>query len=202
MDSPTPDAAGEPAVQATEAELARLHDDLREEYYRLAGLVEGFDQRLLTIKGWGVTLGLASLGFGFEKQHYGLFLVAALSGLAFWVVEATTKSHQMRFYPRMRDIEVIARELFGTSGADGRTVSSPLIDWSWTTGRQRLWGGDSKGDPGSPQRHPDQQEKTGRLGPLIVLFYPHVFMPHLLTVLAGAVLFAIGLSGSDYFPHI
>jgi hypothetical protein len=31
----------------------------------LTDIVKDFDQRLLTIKGWGVTLSLASLGLGF-----------------------------------------------------------------------------------------------------------------------------------------
>ena len=40
----------------------RLHDDLMTEYFKLVDLVRDVDQRLLTIKGWGVTLGLARLG--------------------------------------------------------------------------------------------------------------------------------------------
>ena len=81
--------------------LDRLHDDLQAEYAKLVDIVTGYDQRLLTIKGWGVTLSLASLGFGFQQGHYGLFLVAAASGLAFWAVEATTKIHQIHYYPRL-----------------------------------------------------------------------------------------------------
>lgn len=57
----------------------QLHNDLIEEYYKLTDIVTAFDQRLLTIKGWGVTLSLFSLGLGFQNDHYGLFLVAALS---------------------------------------------------------------------------------------------------------------------------
>lgn len=60
--------------------------------YRALGIL-GVDQ------GLGVTLSLASLGLGFQQDHYGLFLIAAVSGLAFWMVEAT-KGHQMRYYPR------------------------------------------------------------------------------------------------------
>jgi hypothetical protein len=93
-------------ARATEANLERLHGDLQVEYSRLDDIISEFDQRLLTIKGWGVTLSLASLGLGFQQNHYGLFLVAAASGLAFWIVEATTKWHQMRYYPRMRDYRV------------------------------------------------------------------------------------------------
>jgi hypothetical protein len=33
--------------------LDRLHDDLQAEYAKLVDIVTGYDQRLLTIKGWG-----------------------------------------------------------------------------------------------------------------------------------------------------
>ena len=67
--------------------LERLHNDLQVEYGKLVDIVTSYDQRLLTIKGWGVTLSLASLGLGFQQNHYGLFLVAAASGFAFWLLE-------------------------------------------------------------------------------------------------------------------
>ncbi len=62
-----------PEEASSVGDLTRLHDDLLSEYYRLVDLVVGFDQRLLTIKGWGVTLSLASIGFGFQQSHDGLF---------------------------------------------------------------------------------------------------------------------------------
>jgi uncharacterized membrane protein len=76
------------APEPTEQELDRFHDALHEECRELLAVVCAFDQRLLAIKDWGVTLSLASLGLGFQQDHYGLFLVAALSGLAFWMLEA------------------------------------------------------------------------------------------------------------------
>jgi hypothetical protein len=75
-----------------------LRLDLKEEYYKIVDIVTGFDQRLLTIKGWGVTFSLATAALGF---NYGLLLIAAASALAFWIVEASVKRHQMRYYPRM-----------------------------------------------------------------------------------------------------
>jgi hypothetical protein len=105
MESP---ASGE---RSPDRDLERLHDDLQAEYARLTDIVSAFDQRLLTIKGWGVTLSLASVRVGFQQDHYGLFLVAAAGGLAFWLVDATTKMHQIRYYPRMGDIECISYEL-------------------------------------------------------------------------------------------
>ena len=77
-----------------------------QEYFALVKSVSDFDQRLLTVKSWGVTLSLAALGFGFQYRSYGMFIVAAASSLAFWSLEGEMKRHQMRHYPRMREIEV------------------------------------------------------------------------------------------------
>jgi hypothetical protein len=173
-----------------EPDLGRLHDDLQVEYAKLVEIVSAFDQRLLTIKGWGVTFSLASLGLGFQQDHYGLFLVSAVSGLAFWLVEATTKTHQIRYYPRMGDIEVIAYELFRVQTPSG-PASSPLIDWGWYTAGPRVRRWPSKGDPRTPQPWPSTQR--GRL--LRPWTFAHVALPHLVAVLFGTVLFVLGLLG-------
>src|SRR5215212_8537721 len=67
--------------------------NLLREYYQVFQTVNEFDKQLLTVKGWGVTLSLAALAWGFQYAHYGLFLVAALSGLAFWLNEGVMKRH-------------------------------------------------------------------------------------------------------------
>jgi hypothetical protein len=186
----------EPAAEtAAGRDSSFLHDDLIREYFTLVDLVTSFDQRLLTIKGWGVTLSLASLGLGFQQDHYGLFLVAAVSGLAFWIVEGTTKFHQMRFYPRMGDIEVAMFDLYRVDTPAG-PVSAPLIDWSWFTSRRRLRGGPSRGDPRVPVRWPDDRPLTpfGRF-----IHHPgwfaHVMFPHLVSIVVGGTLFLLGLLG-------
>jgi hypothetical protein len=170
-----------------------LHDDMIKEYYQIADIVSAFDQRLLTIKSWGVTFALATLGLGFQQNHYGLFLVAAASGLAFWLIEASVKMHQMRYYPRMGDIEVTAFELYGQQTSQGR-ASSPLIDWSWHTAGPRVRGGASKGDPHLPQPWKDINDKPG--ANRWVWLYPHVALPHVATVGLGAVLFVLGVAGT------
>jgi len=172
-----------------------LHNDLRAEYFALADHVASFDQRLLTIKGWGVTLSLASIGLGFQQDHYGLFLVAAVSGFAFWIVETTTKFHQMRFYPRMRDIEVAMYHLYRVETPHGH-VSSPLIDWGWTTARQRLRGGPDQGDPDVPVAWPEQVQLSGwRRVSSLPAWFPHVMFPHVVSIAVGTTLFLIGLFG-------
>lgn len=169
----------------------RLHDDLMSEYFKLVDLVRDVDQRLLTVKGWGVTLSLASLGFGFQQDHYGLFLVAAVSALAFWIVEGSTKLHQVRYYPRMGDIEVAAYELFRLERPGNEPISAPLIDWSWYTASARVLGRKAKGSPRIPEQWPD--EPTGRRSQPFLL--AHVMFPHIITLVVGATLFVIGLGG-------
>ena len=180
------------ATPETAGRHSHLHDDLMTEYYRIADIVAGFDQRLLTVKSWGVTFALATLALGFQQDHYGLFLVAAAGALSFWLIEGSIKLHQMRYYPRMGDIEVVAHELYGEETSRGR-VSAPLIDWSWYTAWPRVRGGRSKGDPWRPQPWDEVNAKPGANGR--ILLYPHVALPHAIAVVLGLVLFVIGLSG-------
>jgi hypothetical protein len=183
-------ASDESYEPSSRTNLDRLHDDLQAEYAKLVEIVNAFDQRLLTIKSWGVTLSLTSLGLGFQQDHYGLFLVAAASGVSFWTLEATTKRHQIRHYPRMGDIEFIAYELFGQTTPSG-PASSPLIDWAWHTADPRVRKVDSKGDPRRPRPRPNMQQ--GRL--LRPWRFTNVLFPHLVAVVLGAVLFVLGLLG-------
>jgi hypothetical protein len=183
-------AAEADGVQDREA--SHLHDDLMVEYYRIADIVSAFDQRLLTIKSWGVTFSLATLALGFQQDHFGLFLVAAAGGMAFWAIEGSNKLHQMRYYPRMGDIEVIAYELYGEETSRGR-VSAPLIDWSWYTSWPRIRGGAAKGDPRVPVAWKDTNDQPG--ANRRIMLYPHVALPHAITVALGLVLFMLGLMG-------
>src|SRR5215218_7868790 len=100
------------------------------EYFAIAEAVSAADQRLLTIKGWGVTLSLVALGLGFQYRAFGFFIVALVSSASFWILEATVKRHQMRYYPRMREIEV-RRHIEAREG--NQPLSAPRIDWSWAT---------------------------------------------------------------------
>jgi hypothetical protein len=156
-----------------------------EEYFTLVRSVSEFDQRLLTVKSWGVTVSLAVLGFGFQYRSWGLFLVAAASSLAFWSLEGTIKRHQMRYYPRMREIEV--QRYLRAAGPD-RAFSAPRIDWSWARADRLLRGLPT--DPASPPEPSTPSTSYGRAWLL-----PHVAMPHLITFLLGVVLFGLGYLG-------
>jgi hypothetical protein len=162
---------------STDAEL--------EEYFTLVKSVSEFDQRLLTVKSWGVTLSLAALGFGFQYRGYGLFLVAAASSLAFWSLEGTIKRHQMRYYPRMREIEV---NRYLRAGEKEKAFSAPRIDWSWARA-DRFFRGLLKNPAAAPE--PSTPSTSYSRAWLLL----HVAMPHAITFLIGILLFVLGCFG-------
>ena len=172
-----------------EAATARSINEeaLLREYYEILKIVGEFDGRLMTVKGWGVTLSLAALAWGFQYSHYGLFLVASLSGLGFWLIEGAMKRHQMRFYLRMREIEVLQYQQ-GTDES-ARAFSSPRIDSSWSYAGALYRG-----------KHSSEYCPIAVQGPRksyrFAWFFPHVFLPHLVSVIAGLVLFGFGIRGS------
>jgi hypothetical protein len=54
-----------PTDQAVEA----FRQDAKAEYYAILDVITGFDQRIMIVKGWSVTLSLAALGLGFQQGH-------------------------------------------------------------------------------------------------------------------------------------
>lgn len=155
-----------------------------QEYFALVTTVSEFDQRLLTVKSWGVTLSLVALGFGFQYRSYGMFLVAAASSLAFWTLEGVMKRHQMRYYPRMREIEV---NRCTRASAEERRVSAPRIDWSWAQAKA-VFRGRLK-QPSAPEFYPRTKSYP------FAWLMPHVALPHVITLFIGVALFAMGLCG-------
>jgi len=154
------------------------------EYFKVYEAVTEFDKRLLTVKGWGVTLSLAAIALGFEKGHIGLFLVAALSGAGFWAIEAVFKRHQVRFYLRMRDIEVACYGLFAEAGPEEIKVSSPLISWSWWMA-PRFFSGKRSGPLPPPERLQSMPNYS------LTWLYGAVVFPHVISVVAGVALFLL-----------
>jgi len=169
--------------------LKRLHTRLmsesteEREYFAIVETVNAADQRLLTIKGWGVTLSLVALGLGFQYRAFGFFVVALVSSISFWVLEFTVKRHQMRYYPRMREIEV---RRHGEAAASNAPLSAPRIDWSWATADALLRSG--RTPPVEPK--PSGMSRSYRR----MWLAPHVALPHAVTLLAAVALLILALA--------
>jgi hypothetical protein len=157
----------------------------KDEYFALVKSVADFDQRLLTVKGWGVTLSLAALGLGFQYRAYGFFLIAAASSLAFWVIEHAGKRHQMRHYVRIREIEV---NQYQRAPDKEKSFSSPRMDWSWHTARKTL-----AGETGQERRSLEQRGKNKWFA--VAGLLPHVALPHAITLAIGLFFFYQGYEG-------
>jgi hypothetical protein len=170
----------------------RLLDELSKEYYAVVGIVSGFDQRLMTIKGWSVTISLAALGFGFSRNHYALFALAAVTGAVFWIIDILTKRHQLRYYPRMRDIEVAAFELNNVElknvkSGISKVLSAPRVDWTWSL-PERQPEGDQRDLP--PEKRPQETLKQMLHG---VPWMGNVILPHIVAIVLGIALFFYAL---------
>jgi hypothetical protein len=183
-----------------------LRADLLQEYFAILEVVNGFDQRLLTVKGWSVTLSLALLGLGFQQGHYALFALAAVTGLGFWLSEALTKRHQMRYYSRMRDIELAAYNLNHvelplidpprhTTEWPLGSMSSPRIDmyWAFPKGGEKDWRADIPW-----RRTPDDLRRMLRMAPWRV----HVMVPHAIAIVLGLALYACALADVPGFGQL
>ena len=164
---------------------------LAKEYFALLDTVRSYDERLMTVNGWGITLSLAALGAGFQTGHAGLVLVAALSGAAFWALEAAFKQFEMGYYVRMREIEV-QQSIQRSTETAGTAQSSfaPQIDWSWRNASLYFWG---RLTPSMALPPPKRYHKE--FGLMFPLLLHQVWLPHALSVMAGAVLFALGVIG-------
>jgi len=160
-------------------------ESVLKEYYEIFRTVNDYDKNLLTVKGWGVTLSLAALAWGFQHSHYGLFLVASLSGIGFWLIEGAMKKHQMRYYYRMREIEVLRYERIKKDAPEA--IPSPLIDSSWSYAGLVY--------EGSKQEFRPMLNRGVRKSYRRVWFFTHVLLPHMLSVVAGLILFCLGKWG-------
>ncbi len=150
-----------------------------QEYLKLTEIVSNFDSSLITVKSWGVTLGLVAIGLGFKEKTWGYFLLALISGISFWVIEFTIKGHQMRYFPRMREIEY---QMFLSKSPD-----APRIDWSWTHA-DKIFEGCEK-----PQEvllaQPTLMGKSDYQNWIWYrrMFLSHIMFPHVFTVIFGDV---------------
>lgn len=138
---------------------------LQAEYFHLQKTVESFDERALTIKGWSVTVSMFGIGAAYLQHVPYLLLLSSGSALLFWIIEALWKTFQRAFSLRLEEME---RYLNGESTA--QEFRYPYISLSWSAHWRSM-------------------------SFLQVFFWPHVFLPHLIILLVGIILFFIGGRG-------
>jgi len=138
---------------------------LKDEYLLLQKFYEDFDARIVTIKGWSATIGMAAIGGGFYQTHY-LWLFGAAVAVVFWLVEALWKSFQYMYAPR---IELIEKAFASDDFSD---IAPLQIYSSWF---ETL-----------------QEHGFGIFGNLCLGI---VAFPHIITVVAGIALFALHVLG-------
>jgi hypothetical protein len=162
--------AGRPAKEVANANGVRhgtsaaKADLLKEEYFHLQKTLEDFDAKSLTIKSWSVTLSMAGVGVAYLEGKAVILLMAALSGLLFWIVEALWKTFQYAFYDRIYEIEkYYAGEL--------QEISAPRIAHSWS----KSW-------------HAGGTKRVFR-----IMQWPHVWLPHGIVFGGGMTLYLIHL---------
>jgi hypothetical protein len=105
---------------------------LRQEYYHLANYVQGYDAHFLLIKSWGITVSGAAIGVGFSTdlagtdRQIGLFLIAFVLSLAFWITEVSFKLIQLA--------HIYRQSLLETSLREGKRLPTPAILESYGQG--------------------------------------------------------------------
>ena len=148
----------------------QINDWLAQEYLLLQKTVEDFDARALTIKAWSVTFSAAGLGLAYQQHNPILLLIAALSAIVFWIVEAVWKLHQRAFYTRIREIEAH----FALVGHGAFAPFQILRSWQNNFGGDVLIG-----------------DERGLRARLAVPFFAGVMLPHVVVAVAGVALYLV-----------
>ena len=135
---------------------------LQAEYFNLQSKISEYDSKALTIKTWSISFSLAAMVAAFSYRAPLALLLGSLSTLVFWVLEAHWKTFQYAFYKRAWQIE----DFF-----EGKNVNIiPLqIGKSFT------------------QSLLTQARKRF----FKVLFWRHVFLPHVFIFIIGIIIFII-----------
>lgn len=139
-----------------------MDEILKEEYFHLQKMVEEFDSKSLTIKAWSVTLSMAGIGAAYFQGKPIILVLAGISALLFWLVEGLWKTFQYAYYARIRRIE--------NYFAGNKSNIQPLqISTSWS----ESW-------------HEGGIRRLFR-----IMAWPHVFLPHGVVFLGGAILYLL-----------
>ncbi|MEL7489361.1 MAG: hypothetical protein AAGJ73_01475 [Pseudomonadota bacterium] len=131
------------------------------EEYKIANQrISDYDKLVLTIKSWSITLSAGAIGFAFIEAKSILFLLASLTALVFWYLEAINKNYQTALIDRSRELESVL--------PDAETYNGP----EFGTNFKRVFGFGS----------------TFRIF-RIMLFYRNVHHPHSLIFIGGIILY-------------
>ena len=91
-------------------EKSTKFDLAKSEYLQLQSFIDAFDSRAFSIKAWSVTFSLAAVGGAFASHAAPILLIAALSAILFWVVEAHWNVIKGAYYFRVKELESFFRE--------------------------------------------------------------------------------------------
>lgn len=164
--------------------VALFRQDLMREYAILQDQITAHDGRIMSVKGWSVTLSLAAITLGFQTGHFALFGLAAFTASGFWFLDGLLKGYQVRHYTRINEIEVIAAELFSVDIPGHGPASSPQISWSWF-------------NAAGPRRPPEMRTVEDNNNALRKTFvYANVMIPHVVAVGLGIALFVAAALGA------
>lgn len=139
--------------------------EVLQEYYHLAGYVQGYDAHFLLIKSWSITVSGAAIGVGFSTglagsdRQLGLFVVAFVLSIAFWITEVSFKLIQLAHVYRQSSLENALRER--------KDIATPAILESYGYGIAI-----------------DRERKRWRA----VMAWPHVMLPHVLVAALSLIL--------------
>jgi hypothetical protein len=139
---------------------------LKDEYLHIQQIIEGFDARVITIKAWSVSTSLAGIGGAFAAHSAPVLLMASISSLLFWSIEAVWKTFQYAHYKRSSEIEKFFAGL-------EKNLTPMQIGAKW----YQYW----------------KEGGTNRL--LTILLWPHVALPHVVIFVAGLALYALVILG-------
>ena len=85
-------------------------DLAKAEYLQLQSFIDAFDSRAFSTKTWSVTFSLAAVGGAFASHAAPILLIAALSAILFWVVEAHWNVIKGAYYFRIEELESFFRD--------------------------------------------------------------------------------------------
>jgi hypothetical protein len=136
---------------------------LKDEYIMLQQFYEDIDEKGLHIKGWSITVSIASFGAAMLYDRREAFLIAAGAALAFWYLEAYWRGLSYFFSARIKEIEA------GFQGGEWKEMRPLQVYSVWTREYDRSGG------------------KTLRY-----MFRLQTALPHALVLIAGVGLYFLG----------